>query len=85
MGTSAEFPTRTEHIISNRDQRFCERMLPYMEQGRAVAFVGAAHLVNLRHLLADAGFTVRQRPFGLVNKLRCALRRRLGKGDGITW
>lgn len=85
MGTSAEFPTRTEHIISNRDQRFCERMLPYMERGRAVAFVGAAHLVNLRHLLADAGFTVRQRPFGLVNNLRCALRHRLGKGDGITW
>ena len=81
MGTSAEFPTRTEHIISNRDQRFCERMLPHMEQGRAVAFVGAAHLVNLRHLLADAGFTVRQRPFGLVNKLRCHWR----GGDGITW
>ena len=58
MGTSAEFPTRTGTIISVRDQRFRERMRPYIERGGTVVFVGAAHMINLRHMLAEDGFTV---------------------------
>ncbi|MCQ2444572.1 MAG: TraB/GumN family protein, partial [Mailhella sp.] len=58
MGTSAEFPTRTGRIISVRDQRFRERMRPYVERGGTAVFVGAAHMINLRTMLAEDGFTV---------------------------
>lgn len=58
MGTSAEFPTRTEAIIDVRDQRFRERMRPYIERGGTAVFVGSAHMLNLRRMLAEDGFTV---------------------------
>ncbi|WP_418764784.1 GNAT family N-acetyltransferase [Mailhella sp.] len=58
MGTSAEFPTRTGTIISVRDQRFRERMRPYIERGGTAVFVGSAHMINLRYMLAEDGFTV---------------------------
>lgn len=60
MGTSTEFPSRTELVINRRDGRFLERMLPYLEKGRCAVMVGSAHLVNLRGMLADAGFSVRK-------------------------
>ncbi|CAK7064278.1 MAG: hypothetical protein DELT_01573 [Desulfovibrio sp.] len=57
-GTSTEFPTRTERVIGYRDQRFRERMLPYIEQGRTAVFVGTAHMINLENMLQEDGFTV---------------------------
>ena len=60
IGTSAEFPTRTEQIIDHRDQRFRERMRPFLEEGGCAVFVGAAHLINLRGMLREDGFTVRR-------------------------
>lgn len=83
MGTSAEFPTRTEHIVSRRDQRFRERMRPWLEKGRTAVFVGTAHLVNLRQMLKEDGFTVEQAPYGIWPKIQLALRKR--KRSEITW
>ena len=60
MGTSAEFPTRTERIISQRDERFRQRMRPFIEAGRCAVFVGTAHMLNLRYMLTEDGFTVTQ-------------------------
>lgn len=60
MGTSAEFPTRTERIISHRDERFRQRMRPFIEAGRCAVFVGTAHMLNLRYMLVEDGFTVTQ-------------------------
>lgn len=60
LGTSTEFPSRTEQIISHRDHRFRERMRPFIEKGRCVVFVGAAHMLNLRSMLEEDGFTVSQ-------------------------
>ena len=62
MGTSIEFPTRTEQVIHRRDVLFLERMKPFLKAGRCAIFVGTAHMVNLRHMLAGAGFTVRRGP-----------------------
>lgn len=84
MGSSAEFPTRTEYVISRRDQRFRERMRPYLEEGRCAVFVGSAHMVNLRRMLAEDGFTVRQTPFGLVPRLRLGWRR-LRRAEDVAW
>jgi uncharacterized protein YbaP (TraB family) len=60
LGTSTEFPTRTELVINRRDATFLERMEPFLEEGRSAVFVGTAHMLNLRHLLAEAGFSVRR-------------------------
>ncbi len=60
MGTSAEFPTRTKTIISLRDERFRQRMRPFIEEGGCVVFVGTAHMLNLRNMLVEDGFTLKQ-------------------------
>ncbi len=85
MGSSAEFPTRTEHVVSRRDPRFLERMLPYLEEGGCAVFVGAAHLVNLRWMLAEEGFSVRQTPFGILPKARLWFRNKLRNGEDLRW
>ena len=60
MGTSSEFPTRTEQVIHRRDVLFLERMKPFLEPGRCAIFVGTAHMLNLLPLLEGAGFMVRR-------------------------
>ena len=74
MGSSAEFPTRTGTVISVRDQRFRERMRPWLEEGRTAVFVGAAHMLNLRWMLAEDGFRLRRCLPTLGHRLRAALR-----------
>jgi len=61
MGTTAEFPTRTERVIFRRDAVFLERMMPFLTRGGCAVFVGTAHLMNLLPLLQGAGFSVRRR------------------------
>ncbi len=70
MGTSAEFPTRTHTIINVRDERFRRRMRPFLEQGRAAVFVGTAHMLNLRTMLAEDGFSLTQAQPTLSHKIR---------------
>ena len=70
MGTSTEFPTRTGQVIAERDQRFRERMRPYLERGGCCALVGSAHLLNLRHMLREDGFTVTPAGRSLCFRLR---------------
>jgi uncharacterized protein YbaP (TraB family) len=60
LDTGAEFPTRTGAVIGMRDQRFRERMRPWLEQGDVAVFVGTAHMLNLEHMLRDDGFEVVQ-------------------------
>lgn len=76
IGTSAEFPTRTEQIIDHRDQRFRERMRPFLEEGGCAVFVGAAHLINLRGMLREDGFTVRRVLPTWKHRLRAMLDRK---------
>ena len=61
FGTSAEFPSRTEMVINRRDERFLSRMLPFLEKGGCAVFVGSAHMLNLRSMLREAGFSVHRR------------------------
>ncbi len=75
MGTSAEFPTRTETIIDMRDQRFRERMRPFIERGGTAVFVGTAHMQNLRPMLAEDGFTVTRELPTLHHRIKAYLSR----------
>ena len=77
MGTSTEFPTRTELVIGRRDQRFRERLRPFLEAGGCAAFVGTAHLPGLRPLLEEDGFSLRR----VLPAWRHALRARLRPGN----
>lgn len=58
--TTLEFPTRCDSIIDKRDPIIFERLKPYMEKGRAIAFVGTIHLIGLSKLLEEEGFTVKK-------------------------
>ncbi|MEW6623901.1 MAG: TraB/GumN family protein [Bacillota bacterium] len=60
MGTTAEFPSRTQMVINRRDETFLERMLPYLEKGSCVVLVGSAHMFNLREMIANAGYNIKQ-------------------------
>lgn len=60
LGTSVEFPSRTEYVIQRRDELFLERMTPYLNQGDCLVFVGSAHMLSLGPMLAKAGYRVRK-------------------------
>lgn len=78
MGSSIEFPSRTEMVIDRRDERFRQRMRPFLEAGGCAVFVGTAHLVGLIPMLREDGFEVtRHHP-----TLRHRLRAWLGTGSG---
>lgn len=74
MGSSIEFPSRTEMVIEYRDTRFFERMLPFMEAGDCAVFVGTAHLVGLRPMLEKAGFAVAPAYPSFALKMRAKMR-----------
>jgi hypothetical protein len=59
-GTGIEFPSRTQTVIHRRDASFLSRMQPFLEEGRCAVFVGSAHLLNLRQMLTEAGYSVRR-------------------------
>ena len=56
---SYRFPTRSPLVIEDRDRVFYERMLSYLEQGDAAAFVGIPHVMRhqssaLRRWVSDS-------------------------------
>ena len=81
MGTSTEFPSRTEQIIDSRDQRFRERMRPWLERGNVAVFVGSAHMLNLRWMLKEDGFAVRKVLPAWTHRLRALWK----KPDADLW
>ncbi len=52
------FPTRHRSVIDRRDWIFCERMLPYLEEGGAVVFVGAPHISGISEMLYAEGYQI---------------------------
>ncbi|MBO4300807.1 MAG: TraB/GumN family protein [Desulfovibrio sp.] len=74
QGTGTEFPSRTERVISVRDEVFLAAMLTHFAQGSAVALAGTAHLFRLRDMLRDHGFRLRQLQPTLWHRLRARLR-----------
>jgi uncharacterized protein YbaP (TraB family) len=50
------FPSRHVSVIDRRDALFYKRMLPYLEQGNAVACVGAPHVPGICKFLESDGY-----------------------------
>ena len=74
MGSSIEFPSRTEMVIDRRDERFRQRMRPFLEVGGCAVFVGTAHLVGLIPMLRRDGFTVERHLPTVRLRLKALLR-----------
>lgn len=60
LGLSTGFPSRCQAVIHNRDQVLYQRMLPYLEEGRAVVLVGAPHTRAILSWLKGEGYRVQQ-------------------------
>jgi uncharacterized protein YbaP (TraB family) len=55
---SSAFPSRTFAVINSRDDILFRRMLPYLEEGDAVAFVGAPHIRGISRMLETRDYRV---------------------------
>ena len=53
------FPSRHHSVIDQRDKIFYERMREYLEQGNAVAFLGAPHVPGVSKLLRQDGYQIK--------------------------
>ena len=57
---TGEFPTRCESILAKRNPIFFERMKTFFEAGRTTAFVGVAHIPEVRKMFLEEGYRVPQ-------------------------
>jgi len=60
LSYALRFPTRCESIIDDRDPVLFERMKPFVEEGRALAFVGTTHVAGIAKRFEAEGYAVRQ-------------------------
>ncbi len=63
------FPSRHHSVIDHRDKIFYERMLEYLKQGNAVAFVGAPHVPGVCKLLREDGYQIKGPGISAVRRL----------------
>ncbi len=59
-GGASGFPSRTPHVIGERDRLFAQRMEPYLERGGAAVFLGMPHVLGVSRLLTERGVAVRR-------------------------
>ncbi len=60
LSLTDHFPTRTPIVISQRDCKMFERLLPFVEEKPTLACVGVPHIPRLNHLFCHAGYEVSQ-------------------------
>jgi uncharacterized protein YbaP (TraB family) len=60
MSRTNKFPTRCESILGRRDERFFERMKPFVERGSAIAFFGLSHIPAIKKMFINEGYDVTQ-------------------------
>ncbi|MBI4963299.1 MAG: TraB/GumN family protein [Desulfomonile tiedjei] len=57
-GNPYRFPTRNPWIIERRDAILYQRMLEYLREGDAVAFVGVPHVAGILRMLSAEGYEI---------------------------
>lgn len=60
VSSTTGFPTRCPSIVANRDPVMFERMLPFVEKGRAMVLVGTIHIPGIKQRFVEAGWKVTQ-------------------------
>jgi len=63
------FPSRHHSVIDHRDKIFYARMLEYLKEGDAVAFVGAPHVQGVSKLLQEDGYQIKGPGIPAVGRL----------------
>lgn len=58
LSMTGEFPTRCESILTKRDPLFFRRIKTFIEEGKAAAFVGVAHVPGIRDMFLNEGYQV---------------------------
>jgi uncharacterized protein YbaP (TraB family) len=58
MATACVFPTFCESIVDRRDPLLFERMIPFLERGSTIAFLGVLHCRGIIAMLRERGFDV---------------------------
>jgi pheromone shutdown protein TraB len=53
----SDFPSRCESIVEKRDPVMFERMMPFIEQGNAIVFVGTTHIPGIKRMFEEKGYT----------------------------
>lgn len=53
-----DFPSRCESIVEKRDPIMFERLMPFIEQGNTIVFVGTTHIPGIKRMLEEKGHTV---------------------------
>lgn len=53
-----DFPSRCESIVEKRDPIMFGRMMPFIERGNAIVFVGTTHIPGIKRMLEESGYTV---------------------------
>jgi uncharacterized protein YbaP (TraB family) len=57
---TGEFPTRCDSILTKRNPIFFKRMKTFFEEGKTAAFVGVAHIPEIRDMFLNEGYLVTQ-------------------------
>jgi hypothetical protein len=60
IASTTMFPSRCQSIVDDRDPVLFERMKPFVEEGRALALVGTAHVMGITRMFEAEGYRVKQ-------------------------
>lgn len=60
LSFATEFPTFCESIIDKRDPILYERMMPFLERGDAMVFVGITHIAGIQKRLLNDGYNIQK-------------------------
>lgn len=60
IASTTMFPSRCQSIVDDRDPVLFERMKPFVEEGRALAFVGTTHVMGITRMFEAEGYRVKQ-------------------------
>jgi len=60
LSMTGEFPTRCDSILAKRNPIFFKRLKTFFEEEKTTAFVGVAHIPEIRKMFLDEGYQVIQ-------------------------
>ena len=60
ISMTGEFPSRCDSILAKRNPLFFKRIKIFFEEGKTTAFVGVAHIPEIRKMFLHEGYQVTQ-------------------------
>jgi hypothetical protein len=60
ISSTTMFPSRCQSIVDDRDPVLFDRMKQFVDEGRALAFVGTTHVMGITRMFETEGYRVKQ-------------------------